>query len=307
LLPFMAASLVHAHGQIYEVIAGGVTNHGPDIYWAADSVNNKTVTRVMYQASSPSYVLYTGFTNNSEMSCEGSSAASAAAPDVLSVAAGSNITVQWAGATSELLGKPGTGGVTDRNPWVHAMGMVVDYITSCGDSGCTSFDATNAGWTKVDEFGIDPNQTISDDLRTTMSEKPEEYYPSANGLWGMAKLVQDGSQWDVTIPSNLKAGEYILRHEIGAMHNPKTSGDTTTGPQLYISCIQLEVTGDGTVELPDGTQSGSLYDPDGDFANFDVYSSDTAALSFVVPGPAVWDGASSSSSSSNSTKSAASN
>jgi hypothetical protein len=96
------------------------------------------------------------------------------------------------------------------------MGFVFDYITSCGHN-CNTFDATNAGWTKLAHAGIDMSKTISSGLRATMKDKPEQYYPTSGpGLWAMAKLgksrfyrklnsrgssvllVQDGSKWSKT-------------------------------------------------------------------------------------------------------------
>lgn len=294
LAPLIGAALVSAHGQVSSVSSGGVTNEGPNIYYSADSRNSGTAIRTMYKASSPAYVLSGDFNNNAKMSCEEASGA----PSLLKVAAGDSVTVQWVGSTSELLNQPGTGTTSD-NPWVHAMGPIMDYIAEC-DGDCSSYDATSASWVKLAEFGIDNSQSISSDLRQTMTNKPEPYYPKGSGLWGMAKLVQDGSQWTINIPSVLKDGQYILRHELSAMHSNKVSGSSTSGPQNYIACIQIEVTGGGSTSLPEGTLAGSLYDTNGDYANFNVYSSDNAAQSFVVPGPAVWDQASSGSSSSTS-------
>lgn len=75
--------LVKGHGQINRVVANSVSNTGPNvcllapkiktvinlhslqIYYSADSINSKTVTRVMYKASGPSYVLPSGFSDNS--------------------------------------------------------------------------------------------------------------------------------------------------------------------------------------------------------------------------------------------------
>lgn len=52
------------------------------------------------------------------MACEGS--ASSPAPATLPITAGGTLEVFWAGATGELLGQPGTAGVTAYDPWVHA-------------------------------------------------------------------------------------------------------------------------------------------------------------------------------------------
>jgi len=289
-----STSLVAGHGQVNRVTHGGTTNTGPNIYFSGDAANSKTATRVMYKASSPAYVLFGGFTDNSQMSCEGS--ASNPAPQTISVNAGDEIDIFWEGATGELKGKPGTGSLTAYNPWVHAMGFVFDYITSCkGD--CNTFDATNAGWTKLAHAGMDMSQSISSDLRATMKGKPEPYHPSSGpGLWAMAKLVQNGSKWTVKVPSSLQSGQYMIRHELAAVHNPKNS-DPTTGPQLYIACIQLDVKNGGSTSLPAGTQAKSLYSPNGDFANINVNSPSFDPSKVTIPGPPVWDGVSSSSSS----------
>ncbi|KAJ7807810.1 glycosyl hydrolase family 61-domain-containing protein [Mycena olivaceomarginata] len=276
-----STSLVAGHGQVKQVTHGGTSNTGPNIYFSGDSANSKTATRVMYKASSPAYVLPSGFTDNSQMSCEGS--AKRPAPATISVNAGDEIDIYWEGATGELKNKPGTGSITAYNPWVHAMGFVFDYITSCGHN-CNTFDATNAGWTKLAHAGIDMSKTISSGLRATMKGKPEQYYPTSGpGLWAMAKLVQDGSKWTVKIPSSLKTGQYIIRHELAAVHNPKNS-NPTTGPQLC------------TASLPAGTQAKSLYLPDGAFANTNVLSKSFNPAKVPIPGPPVWDGVSSSSS-----------
>ncbi|KAJ7935278.1 glycosyl hydrolase family 61-domain-containing protein [Mycena leptocephala] len=285
-----STSLVAGHGQVNRVTHGSTSNTGPNIYFAGDSDNSKTATRVMYKASSPAYVLFGGFTDNSQMSCEGSS--KSPAPKTITVTAGDEIDIYWEGATSELKGKAGTGSLTAYNPWVHAMGFVFDYITSCNED-CTTFDATNAGWTKLAHAGIDTSKTISNELRATMKGKPEQYFPtSGQGLWAMAKLVQDGSKWTVKIPSSLKSGQYMIRHELAAVHNPKTS-NPTTGPQMYIACIQLNVVNGGDTSLPAGTQAKSLYDPNGAFANLNVYSDSFNPAKVTIPGPPIWDGVSS--------------
>lgn len=283
-LAISVAPLVAAHGNIIQAQAGGTTLPGPNIYYDGDAKNSQTATRKMFKASGPAFALRTDYTNPSVMSCE----SAGPAPQKLTVAAGSSVMISWVGATGEIKGQ---GGVTAYNPWVHAMGPVMNYITSCTNGDCTKFDPTNAGWTKLSHMGIDFSQTISGSLKTAMTNKPEPYHPSSgSGLWAMAKLVQDGSKWTINIPSVLAPGEYILRHEIAAVHNPLGSA-ASSGPQHYISCTNLKVTGSGSTKLPAGTKSSALYDPNGAFAKFDVNSADPHT--FQIPGPAVWDQASS--------------
>jgi len=86
------------------------------------------------------------------------------------------------------------------------------------------------------------------------------------------------------IPKNLPSGEYLLRIQQLAIHNPYPGGT----PQFYIGCAQISVTGGGSgtpgplVSIPGfitGTESGYTVNI---YSNFNSYT---------VPGPAVWNGA----------------
>ncbi len=55
--------------------------------------------------------------------------------------------------------------------------------------------------------------------------------------WGTAKLYKD-LQWTSTIPASLPAGNYLIRHELLALHQANT-------PQFYPECAQIVVTGGG--------------------------------------------------------------
>ncbi|THU96299.1 hypothetical protein K435DRAFT_858695 [Dendrothele bispora CBS 962.96] len=208
-----------------------------EIYYDGDSVNDDTVTRKMYQASSSSYLNYWDFSvlTLSKMACESADPA----PKSIDITAGSDLTIYWEGATSELLNQAGTGD-TD---------------------GCML-------------FGV------------------------------MAKLVEDSSSWTVNIPSGLKSGEYLVRHELASSQRfilpslPEEVLNSTSPVSIQINLID-----GGSGELPFDTHAGSLYETDGYLANYDVY---TAGTVFEDIGPAVWDivfGSSSSSLSSSSSSS----
>ena len=64
------------------------------------------------------------------------------------------------------------------------MGPVSTYMTSC-DGDCTKFDASDAKWFKVDASGY------------------------TNGKWAATQLIDNGFKWTSTIPSGLKAGNYV--------------------------------------------------------------------------------------------------
>lgn len=93
------------------------------------------------------------------------------------------------------------------------------YMASCGGS-CTSAKPSSLNWFKIDQAGL-----ISGTV--------------ANGQWGMGELVANNNSWTSTIPASLPAGEYLIRHELLAIH-------TTNQPQFYPECAQLVVTGGGS-------------------------------------------------------------
>jgi cellulase len=57
------------------------------------------------------------------------------------------------------------------------------------------------------------------------------------GRWGMTD-VYEGANLDISTPTSLKPGKYLLRHE---MLNLQTGP-----PQWFVNCIQLDVSGDGS-------------------------------------------------------------
>jgi cellulase len=160
----------------------------------------------------------------------------------------------------------GTTIVAKWSQWTHAQGPVMVYMAKCPGS-CTSANSASLDWFKIAETGL-----ISGNL------------PS--GSWGTGQ-VQNTLQYSATIPKALADGEYMIRHELLALHQANT-------PQFYPECAQLKVTGGGgkvpgsgsTIKLPGGY---SASDPS---ININIYTADAAnTYTYKVPGPAVWTGA----------------
>ena len=59
--------------------------------------------------------------------------------------------------------------------------------------------------------------------------------------WCTDKLIKDRGVLSIPIPSNVKAGSYILRSEINALHEANRPG----GAQFYIFCLAVRVSGRG--------------------------------------------------------------
>lgn len=85
----------------------------------------------------------------------------------------------------------------------------------------------------------------------------------------------------MTIPASIAPGNYILRHEIIALHGAYDVG----GAQFYPQCINLEITGSGS-SVPSGVVASSLYTPDEPGVHYNIYNDETSP-SYPIPGPAL--------------------
>lgn len=99
------------------------------------------------------------------------------------------------------------------------------YLANCGGD-CTKFDgSTGNAWFKIDEAGLADGKWASDKLIAGALAMlgPRLRCPD------LACAFIDGSKWTVTIPSSIASGQYLLRHEILALH----SASTLNGGQFY--------------------------------------------------------------------------
>ncbi|KIY72574.1 lytic polysaccharide monooxygenase [Cylindrobasidium torrendii FP15055 ss-10] len=141
------------------------------------------------------------------------------------------------------------------------VGPIVTYMAKAPSDITKWSPGTSAVWFKVAEAG-----------------------KSADGTWAATDgLYATNSVYTFKIPSALQAGQYIIRHEIIALH----SAFAYPGAQFYPSCIQVEVTGSGT-KLPTSFVSfPGAYTASTPGIVYDVY---TNTSSYPIPGPAVWSG-----------------
>ena len=164
------------------------------------------------------------------------------------VAAGDKIFIQW-----------------DTWPDSHH-GPVIDYLANCGSAGCETVDKTTLEFFKIDEVGLIDGTT-------------------APGVWGSDQLIANGNAWLVQIPSTIAPGNYVLRHEIIALH----SANNLNGAQNYPQCFNLQITGAGTA-TPQGTLGTKLYTATDAGILANIYN---PPLTYTIPGPALIAGASS--------------
>lgn len=145
--------------------------------------------------------------------------------------------------------------------WPHP-GPVLTYAALCPDD-CTSptLDKTALEWVKVDEAG----------------------YSTTAETWAAYDLVANNNSWTMTVPSTLASGNYVFRHEIIAVHG----ASSLDGAQNYPQCVNIAVTGGGSAS-PTGTLGEALYSETDAGIYFNPY---TTITDYVIPGPALMDGA----------------
>ncbi|KAJ4482072.1 glycoside hydrolase family 61 protein [Lentinula aciculospora] len=173
----------------------------------------------------------------------------------------------------------------DNTNWPHNTGPMLTYMTSCGSSDCTQYNSSSSKWFKIAEIGIVTNATSNN-----------------SPVWAQ-QSVMNGAFMNVTLPSTLSSGNYLIRHEIIALHLATDLG----GAEFYPACSQVKIGGSQPGMAEDSEMvlfPGGYKDTDPGIYDPDVYSSN----SYTFPGPPiaafVSGSASTSGSSSSSTSSA---
>ncbi|KAG8832619.1 hypothetical protein FRC20_007863, partial [Serendipita sp. 405] len=142
-------------------------------------------------------------------------------------------------------------------------GPVMTYIAAC-PSGCASFKGESGNvWVKIQQEG---------------------YVASRTPPWA-EQLIEQGGQsghgkWSITIPSTLPNGEYILRHEILGLH---VAGELN-GAQFYPNCVQIKITGGGSVALPSGVAFPGAYQPTDPGILIQLWTVSATNPAYTIPG-----------------------
>lgn len=236
------AAAVSAHGYVTEIVMNGQSHVG----------YNPTIAPWEPEQDSigwQNWATDTGFVNGFQLQdpdiiCHLNSTN---APITGTVAAGSDISLRW-------------------SAWAESHhGPVIDYIANChGD--CATVDKTTLEFVKIAEQG---QYELGEGAGLT-------------GYWAADTLFETDLTWVVTIPESLAPGNYILRHELIALHEGFKEGSA----QFYPQCINLEVTGNGT-DTPEGVLGTELYKSDDPGIFFNIYNDETGP-EYIIPGPPLW-------------------
>jgi len=172
------------------------------------------------------------------------------------VAAGDTVTV-------EMHQQPGDRSCKNEGIGGSHYGPVIVYMSKVADASTAD---GSTGWFKVYEDGwASSGKGVGD-----------------NDNWGVKDMNACCGKMDVKIPSNIAAGDYLLRAEVIALHSAGQSG----GAQLYMSCYQLTVSGGGSAN-PATVKFPGAYKATDPGIQVNIHA---AMSKYVVPGPAVVEG-----------------
>lgn len=158
------------------------------------------------------------------------------------VAAGGTVELQWTAWPS-----------SHRGP-------VIDYLAKCSGE-CETVDKDTLEFFKIDQGGL-----VSDS--------------AVPGTWASDQLIANNNSWTVKIPTSIAPGNYVLRHEIIALH----SAGTADGAQNYPQCVNLQVTGSGS-DTPSGVLGTALYKESDPGILINIY---TSLSTYDIPGPTLY-------------------
>ncbi|KAF3913552.1 Endoglucanase-4 [Dactylellina cionopaga] len=133
-------------------------------------------------------------------------------------------------------------------------GPLITYLSDC-NGDCTNANSAELNWFKIDETGFE------------------------NGQWATDIFRNQGEFWTIQLPQNIKSGQYIMRHEIIALHDPND------GPQFYPTCVHLDITGGTGQTNPEGVRIQDVYTREAPGLDIDTKSGNPS--SYTVPGPAI--------------------
>ncbi|KAK6534166.1 hypothetical protein TWF281_005501 [Arthrobotrys megalospora] len=144
-------------------------------------------------------------------------------------------------------------------------GPVITYLADCGGD-CTTAVGSELNWFKIDEAGL-----------------------LADGTWAAEALIKNNNSYTLTLPSKIKNGQYLMRHEIIALH----ASHEKKGAQFYPSCTNIEITGATGENTPDTVKLPGAYSAEDPGIFINIYY--PKVESYVIPGPPVYteDGTSS--------------
>ncbi|KAF3907836.1 Endoglucanase-4 [Arthrobotrys entomopaga] len=135
-------------------------------------------------------------------------------------------------------------------------GPIITYLADCGGDCTKVNDGSSLSWFKIDEAGL------------------------INGVWATDILMKQNKQWTIQLPKRIKNGQYLMRHEMIALH----LAFNRNGAQFYPSCSNIEITGGTGEASPPTVKFPQAYKPD----DRSILLNIQGITSYKIPGPPVY-------------------
>ncbi|KAJ2453306.1 hypothetical protein EV183_002363 [Coemansia sp. RSA 2336] len=114
----------------------------------------------------------------------------------------------------------------------------------------------------------------------------EDGHDTESNIWCVDKIRGSGGKLDVTLPADIKSGDYLLRTEIIALHDAGADNAVhpDRGAQFYVNCAQLSVKNGGDA-VPEGYAIPGIYKPNDPGILLNIYA---PLPNYTIPGPPVY-------------------
>lgn len=144
-------------------------------------------------------------------------------------------------------------------------GPVISSLARC-NGDCTTVSKSNLDFFTIDTAGLIEAEPVP-------------------GTWASDQLIANNNTWTLTVPASLAPGNFVLRHEIIALHGAGTEG----GAQNYPQCVNIQVEGSGSLmpcnEGADCRHGPEMYEAGDAGITVNIYAT---LEEYVMPGAAVW-------------------
>ncbi|KAI0682468.1 glycoside hydrolase family 61 protein [Cerioporus squamosus] len=170
---------------------------------------------------------------------------------VVNVPAGASVTAEWHHTLNQVAND-----AADPIDASHK-GPIITYLAKIPDA--TQSSVTGLQWFKIHQDGL----TASDQT------------------WGVDRLIKNKGKVSFTIPSCIASGQYLLRHEIIALH----AASSYPGAQFYMECAQINITGGSGAKSPATVSFPGAYKGTDPGVKINIYQT---LQNYTIPGPAVF-------------------
>ncbi|EPS44425.1 hypothetical protein H072_1590 [Dactylellina haptotyla CBS 200.50] len=118
------------------------------------------------------------------------------------------------------------------------VGPIITYLAECPQSRCAQAIGARLNWFKIDQAGL------------------------SGRVWATDILQRQGKSYTIQLPTNIRNGQYLMRHEMLALQTSeggKPGQKAIKDSQIYPVCVNIEITGGTAQQNPQGVPLQQYY------------------------------------------------